>query len=171
MNMRRICIAGVMAAVAFNAWGAANTPKASKPKFDVTGTWHATIEGGRGPAMNLVFVLKQEGDKLSGTLSTNGSPPVEITEARVLRTTIYFEVSTTMGGMGGPGGQRGPGGPPGMGPGMPGMGMGRSMITKYTGSLSGDELKLTSQMKQQARDGDAPTGSGMPKTQMVAKRQ
>jgi hypothetical protein len=53
----------------------------------------------------------------------------------------------------------------------PGMGMGRSMTTKFTGSLSGDELKLTSQMKQQARDGDAPTGMSAPKTELVAKRQ
>ncbi len=44
------------------------------------------------------------------------------------------------------------------------------MTMKYTGSPSGDELKLTSQMKQAAREGDGPSGS-MPKTELVAKRQ
>jgi hypothetical protein len=179
----RIGVAGLLALAAVNLCAApGSTASGSKSKFDVTGTWSATIEGGRGPAQKLVFVLKQDGDKLSGTVSTNGAPPVEISEARVLRTSIYFEVAMTMPGMpGGPGGPGGPqGGPPagapgmgrGMGPGMgPGMGMGRSMVTKYSGKLSGDELKLESQIKQPARDGDAPTGAGMPKTEMVAKRQ
>jgi hypothetical protein len=176
----RVSLVGMLAFAALSASAApGNTAVAGKSKFDVTGTWAATAAGGPGPAMNMVFVLKQEGDKLTGTVSTNGSPPIEISEARVLRTTIYFEVAMTMPAMppgGGAPGQRGPGGGPGMGGGgmggPPGMGgMGRSMVTKYSGSLSGDELKLTSQIKMQARDGDSPTGGGMPKTNLVAKRQ
>jgi hypothetical protein len=182
----RMSLVGMLAFAALSASAApGNTAVGGKSRFDVTGTWAVTTAGGPGPATNMVFVLKQDGDKLTGTVSTNGAPPVEISEARVLRTTIYFEVAMTMPAMpamppgGGAPGQRGPGGGPGMGgggmggpPGMGGMGgMRGPMVTKYTGSLSGDELKLTSQMKMQARDGDAPTGAGMPKTNLVAKRQ
>ncbi len=160
----RIGVTGLLAFVALNVCAApGSTPTASKPKFDVTGTWVATAPAGRmGPGANMVFVLKQDGDKLSGTVSTNGAPPVEIEGARVLRTTIYFTVPMVMPQMPGR-----PGGPPGM----PGM---KGMITKYTGSPSGDELKLTSQMLMSAGDGgrgDSPTGTGMPKTELVAKRQ
>jgi hypothetical protein len=177
----RMSLVGMLAFAAMSA-SAASTAVGGKSKFDVTGTWAATTAGGPGPATNMVFVLKQDGNKLTGTVSANGSAPIEISEARVLRTTIYFEVAVTMPAMpamppgGGAPGQRGPGGGPGMGGGgmggPPGMGgMRGPMVTKFTGSLSGDELKLTSQMKMQARDGDAPTGGGMPKTEMVAKRQ
>jgi hypothetical protein len=169
----RMSLVGMLAFAAMSA-SAASTAVGGKSKFDVTGTWAATTAGGPGPATSMVFVLKQDGNKLTGTVSANGSAPIEISEARVLRTTIYFEVAVTMPAMpampatppgGGAPGQRGPGGGPGMG------GMRGPMVTKFTGSLSGDELKLTSQMKMQARDGDAPTGGGMPKTEMVAKRQ
>lgn len=201
MNMtRRIGVAGLLAAAALNVWAAPASAPAAAKKFDVSGTWTAKTEGGFGGPTTTVFVLKQEGDKLSGTVSTNGAPPVEITEARVLRTSIYFEVTAApparpaaapgapgapgaapgaagaAPGAGGPpagGGGRGGGmGGPGGGMGGMGMGMGRGPMTfKYTGSLSGDELKLTSQMKIPARDGDAPSGGGAMKTEMVAKRQ
>lgn len=159
----RIGITGLLAFAALNASaaGPGGAPSNSKPKFDVTGTWTAEAASRMGPPAKMVFVLKQDGDKLSGTVSTNGAPPIEIGDARVLRTTIYFTVSMAMPQM--PGGR--PGGPPGM------PGMGGPMVTKYTGTPSGDELKFTSQMQMPARDGDSPTGTGMPKTEMVAKRQ
>ena len=60
MNIRRIGIAGVLAALALNAWAGPGAPSA-KVKFDVTGTWSATVTSGTAPATNLVFVLKQDG--------------------------------------------------------------------------------------------------------------
>ena len=85
MNMRRMCVAGVMAAVAFNAWGAGSAPaSAGKTKLDVNGTWTAKTEGrGGGPATTMEFVFKQEKEKLSGTLATNGGTPVAIKDAKV----------------------------------------------------------------------------------------
>jgi hypothetical protein len=168
MNIRRIGIAGVLAALALNAWAGPGGAPSAKVKFDVTGTWNATVTSGTAPPTNLVFVLKQEGDKLTGTVAANGAAPVEISDARVLRSSIYFTVNLmAMAGGGGPPGMGGRGGRGGMG-GMGGMG---AMVTKFTGSLSGDELKLTSQMQMPARGGDAPTGTNMPKTEMVATRQ
>jgi hypothetical protein len=149
MNMRRICIAGVMAAVAFNAWGAGSAPaSAGKTKLDVNGTWTAKMEGrGGGPATTMEFVFKQEKEKLSGTMATNGGAPVAIKDAKVYRTKITFAVESEMPAM-----PAMPGAPPNAQAGAP-----RKMTTKYEATVDGDTMTLETQM-----GGGGGMGGGMP---------
>jgi hypothetical protein len=138
MNMRRICIAGVMAAVAFNAWGAGSAPaSAGQTKIDVNGTWTAKMEGrGGGPATTMVFVFKQEKEKLSGTMATNGGAPVAIQDPKVYRTKITFAVESEMPAM-----PAMPGAPPNAQAGAP-----RKVTTKYEATVDGDTMTIESQM-------------------------
>lgn len=151
MNMRRICIAGVMAAVAFNAWGAGSAPaSAGKTKLDVNGTWTATAEGrGGAPATTMEFVFKQVKEKLSGTLATNGGAPVAIKDAKVYRTKITFAVETEMPAM-----PAMPGAPPNAQAGAP-----RKMTTKYEATVDGDTMTLETSMSGGMGGG---MGGGMP---------
>lgn len=132
MNMRRICIAGVLAVIAGNAWAAGSAPSsAGKSKLDVNGTWNATVAG-RGPPQNMVFVFKQEKDKVTGTMSTNGAPPVEIQDGKVYRTMIRFAVETTMPAM--PAMPGAPPSPQGSAP--------RKVTTKYEATVDGDTMTI-----------------------------
>jgi hypothetical protein len=75
---------------------AGSAPAASKKSsLDVSGIWTAKIESG-GPPGTMVFVFKQVKGKLTGTLSTNGGPPVEIRDGKVYRSIIRFSVETAM---------------------------------------------------------------------------
>ena len=106
MNMSRIGIAGALAALALKRMGGPGKHGAGvgrKSKLDVNGTWNATVEGGRAPAMNMVYVFKQEKDKLTGTVSTNGGPAVEIKNGKVYKTKVTFAVEMTMPAMQMPG--------------------------------------------------------------------
>lgn len=151
MNMRRIGIAGVLAALAFNAWSAPGSTapaSAGKTKLDVNGTWNATIEGGRGPAMSMVYVFKQEKDKLTGTVSTNGGPPVEIKNGKVYKTKVTFAVEMTMPAM------QMPGAPPSQKPAEP-----MKITTKYEGNVEGDTMIIETQMGG-GMGGGMPMGGG-----------
>jgi hypothetical protein len=95
-NLRRVLIAGALAAAATHA-GASDGARAiaGKSKLDVNGTWHAKVEG-HGSPQDVVFVLRQDKDRLTGTMSTNGAPPVEIHSGKVYRNTIRFSFVTGM---------------------------------------------------------------------------
>ena len=58
---------------------------------DVTGTWNATTQGPDGQEMKLVFHLKQDGDKLSGTVE-GPAGEVAIKEGSVNGDAIEFTV-------------------------------------------------------------------------------
>jgi hypothetical protein len=132
MKIARIAMAGALAVLATNAWAAGSAPASasSKPKFDATGTWNAKMEG-RGPPMNMVFVFKQEKDKLTGTMSTNGAPPVEIENAKLYKTKITFAVKRTMPPM------QMPGAPPPKTPPAP-----VEVVTKYEATVDGDTMTI-----------------------------
>jgi hypothetical protein len=55
---------------------------------DVTGTWTAEVQD-----MNLSYVLKQDGAKLTGTITASEGDPLEITEGKVDGDKISFNVS------------------------------------------------------------------------------
>ncbi len=151
MNMSRIGIAGALAALALNAWAAPGSTapaSAGKTKLDVNGTWNATIESGRGPATNMVYVFKQEKDKLTGTVSTNGGSPVEIKNGKVYKTKITFAVEMTMPAM------QMPGAPPSQKPAEP-----MKITTKYEGNVEGDTMIIETQMGG-GMGGGMPMGGG-----------
>jgi hypothetical protein len=94
---------------------------------DVTGKWTYEAPGrGGNPGRPTTITLKADGMKLTGTVPGGGGrgggggctppPDIEITNGKVDGNNISFEVKRTMGG--------------------------NEVVTKYEGTLSGDELKL-----------------------------
>jgi hypothetical protein len=151
MNIRRIGIGSLLSVVALNAWaggGGAPANANAKASYDATGTWTAKVEGGRGPAMTMVFVLKQEGDTITGTVSTNGGPPVEISEGKAGSSAVHFAVSVTMPPMQMPGQPADPNAKP------------TKMVTRYTGKISGNDMELTRQMQMPGGTGGMPPMGG-----------
>jgi hypothetical protein len=108
---------------------------------DVTGKWIAEQPGRQGgPPRQTTFTLKADGMKLTGTVTApgrQGAEPTttEITNGKVDGNNISFEVKRTMGG--------------------------NEVVSKYEGTLSGDELKLKTTRPSQ--DGPVPV-------EMTAKR-
>jgi len=94
---------------------------------DVTGKWTYEQAGRNGgQARPVTITLKQDGNTLTGSVPGFGGrggggggtppPPTEISNGKVDGNNISFEVKRDMGG--------------------------QTMVTKYEGTLSGDELKL-----------------------------
>jgi hypothetical protein len=111
---------------------------------DVSGKW--TYEGpGRGgnPGRPVTIILKADGATLTGTVPAGGRPggdtpppPVDITDGKVDGNNISFTVKREFNG--------------------------NSMVIKYEGVLTGDELKL--KITRDGRDGTPMTN------EVVAKR-
>src|SRR5712692_9810032 len=92
---------------------------------DVTGKWTYEQPGrGGGPARQVTITLKQDGAKLTGSVPGFGRggdappPPTEITDGKVDGNNVSFTVKRTT-----PNGD---------------------FVTKYEGTISGDEMKLKS---------------------------
>lgn len=89
---------------------------------DATGTWTAQVQGPNGD-MTLTFRFKQDGDKLSGTVESSiGGDPFSITNGKVDGDKITFDTSFN------------------------------GMTINHTGTLSGDEIKLSAK----SDDGQMP---------------
>lgn len=100
----------------------------------VDGKWSAEIQGGRGPQM-LTLNLKNDGGKLTGTIEgigRGGAIPIE--EGTVSGATVMFKSKQ--------------------------MGRGGEVVLKWTGAVSGDEIKF-----KREQEG----GQGMP-VEFTAKR-
>jgi hypothetical protein len=98
--------------------------QAQDKKVDATGTWTWTMQGrggdGGGEARKITLKLKQEGEKLTGTIVTPGRPGAEpresaISEGKVKGDELSFAVTREWGG--------------------------NTMTQKYTGKLAGDKIK------------------------------
>lgn len=83
---------------------------------DVTGKWTAETKGRDGQTRTQTFNLKADGSKLTGTVSMGQMGEREISNGKVDGDNISFDVNVEMNG--------------------------NAMTMKYTGTLSGDELKM-----------------------------
>ena len=90
---------------------------------DVTGKWTFEQPGrGGGPGRPVTITLKQDGAKLTGQVpgmgrgGDNPPPPTEITDGKVDGNNVSFTVKREFNG--------------------------NSMVTKYEGTVNGDEMKL-----------------------------
>src|SRR4051812_26038228 len=82
---------------------------------DVTGTWKWTVER-NGNTIETTLKLKQDGEKLTGTISgRQGSSDTEIEDGKVQGDTISFKVTRTFGD--------------------------NKIVMTYKGKLSGDAIK------------------------------
>jgi len=83
---------------------------------DVTGKWTAETKGRDGQTRTQTFNLKADGSKLTGSVSMGQMGEREISNGKVDGDNISFDVNVEMNG--------------------------NAMTMKYTGTLSGDELKM-----------------------------
>jgi hypothetical protein len=90
---------------------------------DVSGKWTYEQPGrGGNPGRPVTITLKQDGAKLTGSVpgfgrgGDNPPPPTEITDGKVDGNNISFTVKREMGG--------------------------NTMVTKYEGTISGEEIKF-----------------------------
>lgn len=85
---------------------------------DITGNWKATAEGPNG-AMERTFTFKQDGTKLTGETTSSMLGKSEIKDGKVEGDAVSFTINADFGG--------------------------NSMTIKYTGKISGNEIKLQSE--------------------------
>lgn len=112
---------------------------------DVTGKWVAEMPGRDGSTRQVTFNFTQSGETLTGTMEGGmggrggeAPPPQEISEGKVSGDSVSFVIVRSFGG--------------------------NEMRTSYKGTVSGAEMKLTSESP--GRDG------GAPRTQeLTAKKQ
>ena len=80
---------------------------------DVTGTWKGNMVGPNGDSMQITFTFKQDGTKLTGTVTGPQGDPIEIAEGKIDGDKLSFTVNVN------------------------------GMVIKHEGVISGDEIKLT----------------------------
>jgi hypothetical protein len=80
---------------------------------DVTGTWTADMTGPNGDAAHLSFTFKQDGTKLTGTITGPQGDPMAFSDGKVDGDKISFTISFN------------------------------GMTIKHEGVVAGDEIKLT----------------------------
>ena len=107
---------------------------------DVSGKWTFEQAGrGGGNPVTVTVTLKASGSTLTGTVvrpGRNGNMEAQITDGKVDGNNVSFKTSQDMGG--------------------------NTIVTEYSGTLSGDELKL--KVTRPGRDGNPMT------TEVTAKR-
>jgi hypothetical protein len=95
---------------------------------DVTGTWKWSVER-NGQTFETTLKLKQDGDKLTGTISgRQGANDTEITDGKVTGDTVTFKVTREFNG--------------------------NKVVQTYQGKISGDTIKGE---RKSERDGETQT--------------
>ena len=113
MSRRRVFSLALLSVVAI-VLGSAALAQAQDQKNEVTGTWKWSQEG-PGGQIEMVLKLKQEGEKLTGTISGFQGEENPIEAGTVKDGTISFKITRDFGG--------------------------RAFVTTYTGKVSGGILK------------------------------
>ena len=93
---------------------------------DVTGKWIAQVPGRDNQTREVVFNFKADGAKLSGTMSGPQGADIAISDGKVDGDSIAFSVKLEFNG--------------------------NSMVRNYTGTASGDEMKMKSQTQRGAQE-------------------
>jgi hypothetical protein len=91
MRLRRMAWGSVLAVSLVAALFQA-TAIASALAADATGTWKWTFTRGDGQAVDVTMKLKQEGEKLTGTVTGPGGTEPEIKEGKVKDGVVTFKV-------------------------------------------------------------------------------
>ncbi len=93
---------------------------------DVTGKWIAQVPGRDGQTREVVYNLKAEGAKLTGTMSGPQGADIAISDGKVDGDNIAFTVKLEFNG--------------------------NSMVRNYSGVVAGDEIKMKSQTQRGAQE-------------------
>ena len=94
----------------------------------IDGKWTGQVQGQQG-LMDITFVFKSDGEKLTGTL-TNQMGEVAISDGSIKGDAVSFKVVREFNG--------------------------NKFTLKYTGKLAGDEIKLTRTFEGEGPGGQAP---------------
>src|SRR3954470_16650888 len=86
-------VAGIVA-VGLVAWLPAPTAGADEKKADVTGTWKWSVER-NGNTIETTLKLKQDGEKLTGTISGRQGNETAIEDGKVKGDDVSFQVTRT----------------------------------------------------------------------------
>jgi hypothetical protein len=108
----------ILLTLALSILGMVAFAPAQDQKSDVTGTWKWSQEG-PGGQIEFTLKLKQDGEKLTGTITGFQGEESPIEEGKVKDGAISFKVTRDFGG--------------------------RAFVTTYTGKLSGGVLKAKSE--------------------------
>jgi len=112
---------------------------AEDKKIDLTGNWKSSFTNQTGQARETVFKLKQEGDKLTGTVSGRNND-IAIEEAKIKGEEVSFQVTREFNG--------------------------NKVVVKYTGKVSGETITGKSESQ---RDGQPQTRDWVAKREAAAK--
>jgi hypothetical protein len=116
-----------------------NLAQAEDKKLDLTGNWKSSFTNQDGQVRETTFKLKQEGDKLTGTVSGRNNDTA-IEEAKIKGDEISFQVTREF--------------------------QGNKMVIKYTGKVSGDTITGKSESE---RDGQSRSRDWVAKKEAAAK--
>jgi hypothetical protein len=105
MTMRTILVLTLVAAFASLAVAA-----------DITGKWVAQVPGREGQTREVTYTFKQDGDKLTGSMTGRQGAEIPISDGKVSGDTISFTVTMTFGG--------------------------NTVKQNYTGTIAGDEIRM-----------------------------
>jgi hypothetical protein len=130
--------AWVAAAAVAMTIGSAAIATAADDKATATGTWKWEFKRQNGEAIEVTLKLKQDGEKLTGTITGRNNTETEIKDGKVTKDgDVSFEVVREFNG--------------------------NSFTQKYTGKLSGDAIKGKIEFERngeaQSRDWEAKRGS------------
>ena len=129
MLVRRTFVRGLFALALTVALMPALTARAEDKAADASGTWKWSAPGRDGQTREVTLKLKQEGDKLTGTITGFGGNENEITDGKIEGDKISFKVTRKR--------------------------QDREITISYTATLAGDTLKGKSEMT--SRDGQTRT--------------
>jgi hypothetical protein len=103
------------AALAIAIVGLVAAPAFSDPAADATGTWKWTFTRQNGQTVETTLKLKQDGEKLTGTITGRNNTEIEIAEGKVKDGEVSFQVTREFNN--------------------------NTIVQKYTGKLDGDTIK------------------------------
>lgn len=115
------------------------TASAQDKKIDLTGTWKSSFTNQNGEVRETVIKLKQEGEKVTGTVSGRNADTA-IEEGTIKGEEVSFKVTREF--------------------------QGNKVVTKYSGKISGDTITGKSESD---RDGQARTRDWVAKKDAAAK--
>lgn len=90
LTRRSFCVAMVSTVVAL---AGLSTARAADSKADATGTWKSEFKTQDGTTRETTFKLKQDGEKLTGTVSGRDGKDTEIKDGSVKGDEVSFKVT------------------------------------------------------------------------------
>ena len=115
MNGSRRMWFGVVALALAIAWLSSAVGADDKAAGSATGTWKSTITTPNGDTIDITYKLKQDGEKLTGTVKRGDGPERKIDEGKVKDGKVSFQYEVERDG--------------------------NKFTVKYEGELSGDSIK------------------------------